>query len=114
MVNSEIKFKIKSTFDKVIKHWPKEISIYYSDDNARVFPELSLAWNRVEEVVGCNKPAEELMVWVIFSVLHERALKAQGDSTIKYIYPHSIPFLDFLKEYRNQLEDDEWNDLKEK
>lgn len=111
MENSNIKFKIKSTFDNVIKHWPKKISVNYSEDNKRVFPELSMAWNKVEEVVGYGDPWSELMVWVIYGVLHERALKTRDYQSIKYIYPQKIPFSDFLQEFNKQLQDEEWSFL---
>ena len=114
MENNGIQFKIKSTFDSVIKYWPKKINVDSVVDNPRVFLGLSTAWDEVEEVVGFDNPWEELMVWVMFCVLHEKALESSSNQKVRFIYPNDIPFSLFLKEYQEQLDVGEWRDLKNK
>ena len=107
-----MQFKVKSTFDTVIKHWPKEINVENFEGNQRVFPALSTAWNEVEKVIGSDNPWAELMVWVIFCVLHEKALENSRKQKIRFIYPNDIPFSLFSNKYKKQLDSDEWADLK--
>ena len=52
------------------------------------------------------------MVWVMFCVLHEKALESICNQKVRFIYPNDILFSLFLKEYQKQLDDGEWRDLK--
>ncbi len=78
----------------------------------RVFLGLSNVWNEVEKLADSDNPWEELIIWMVFCVLHEKALKISWNQKVRVIYPSDIPFSLFLKEYQKQLGVGEWRDLK--
>lgn len=94
--------KFDDIFNKVLEYWPEDIDIsdgkYFEEDNGFGSSNLSRTWNKVEIEVGETDEWKALMVWTIFTVLHDVAI----ESYLKDIYTIKIKEID-TKKFKNRF-----------
>ncbi len=68
--------KFENLYSEAISFWPSNIditdAILVESDNAFISNSISTAWMDAE--AKCSSEAQELMVWVMYKILHEKAL----------------------------------------
>ena len=103
-------------YSSVIKEWPESIDISDFDSSITTnfgyfFPQLSSAWNRVDERFSEDTRLECLMAWSMFGIFQIKAMQlvSEGKGALK---PVEIPQNEIEQNFWEYLQIDGWSHLK--
>lgn len=84
--------KFNEIFRKTIELWPISINIsdgrHIKETNGFYFQTLSRAWNNAED--KASNEWQQLMIWIIYQVLHRKAINFFKVGTVELIVSRDI------------------------